>query len=89
MTQPRRQDELDLYAALRQAAEDYSRSHPDKPFGYWGGGSVAFRIHKELGIPEGRAFYLLIKWTGKGWIEYGMWAWGGWFTADAPEQLEP
>lgn len=83
MTQPRRPDEIAFYAALRAraAANDGGR--------YWGGRSAAIEALSQLGMNENRAFYLLQKWTGKGWIDYGMWAWGGWFTDEAPEQLTP
>lgn len=81
MSQPRRQDEIDFYAALRARAAG-NDNH------YWGGRSASVAEFTRLGIPEGRAYYLLEKWYGKGWIECGTWVWGGWFTEDAPEGLD-
>ncbi|MCI2243267.1 hypothetical protein L3067_01410 [Xanthomonas sp. PPL568] len=81
MTQPKREDELALYKALREAAA----TSEDRA--YWGGRSNALQIIERLSINEKRAFYLLSKWAGKGWVDYGMWVWGGWFTEDAPASL--
>lgn len=80
MTQPRKPDEVAFFAALRnRAASDAN--------GYWGGRSGAEAVMQEVGINEKRAFYLLEKWYGKGWIECGTWVWGGWFTETAPQEL--
>lgn len=87
MTQPRRQDEIELYAALRLAAADYRDADGNRGNGYWGGRPVVTGLLCGLGINEKRGFYLLTKWSGKGWIDYGMWAWGGWFTDEAPQEL--
>lgn len=82
MTQPRRTDEIALYAALR--AEANARGN-----GQWGGRSTTARIVRLLDIPDGRADYLLEKWYGKGWIECGTSVWSGWFTDAAPQELIP
>ena len=87
MSQPRRPDEIAYYAALRHAAVEYGQTDGRAVSGYWGGNSVARRIAVQLGMPENRAFYLLCKWSAKGWIDWGTWAWGGWFTEQAPAVL--
>lgn len=89
MTQPRRPDELAFYAELRSAAAAFHHDDGRTGTGYWGGATVAKKAAAELGIPENRAFYLLEKWYSKGWLECGMWVWGGWFTEHAPETLSP
>lgn len=83
MTQPRRPDEIAFYAALR------TRAAADESGRYWGGRTASVVVMRQLGMNEKRAFYLLLKWAGNGWIDYGTWAWGGWFTDKAPEQLTP
>jgi hypothetical protein len=89
VTQPKRPDEIAYFAALRKAAAEFVHADGRTGSGYWGGSSVAFRLAADLGIHENRAFYLLNKWSGKGWIDWGTWVWGGWFTSEAPEALEP
>lgn len=78
MTQPKRDDEIAFYAALKKAAQ----AGPT-----WGTSMECKRIAKELGMSEKRAFYLLMKWADKGWIDYGTWAWTGWFTETSPSEL--
>ena len=77
MTQPKRPDEIAFYQALRDRTRS-GQSHTR---------TSMVKIYTELGMPEKRAFYLLMKWTGNNWWDYGMWAWGGWFTDQAPEAL--
>lgn len=86
MTQPKRQDEVELYRALRQRAS--WRREGGASVGYWGGRGAALEVLRQLGMNEKRAFYILEKWDRKGWIDYGTWVWGGWFTAAAPDVLE-
>lgn len=87
MTQAKRQDEVDLYLALRQRAFECQKSE-GASFGYWGGRGAAIEVVRQLGMNEKRAFYLLEKWSRKGWVDYGMWVWGGWFTPAAPDALD-
>lgn len=75
MTQPRRPDEVALFNTLR--------ARPDRPSTR----TTIIAICDELGIQHNRAFYLLEKWGGKDWWDYGTWAWGGWFTEQAPQSL--
>lgn len=85
MTQPRRADEVALFAELRKrSADNPVRAHN----GYIGGGRAMIALWDELAIPHNRGEYLLQKWTSKGWWDYGTWAKGGWFTREAPETLE-
>ncbi|MEN5117484.1 DNA cytosine methyltransferase [Luteimonas sp. TWI662] len=86
-TSRERQDEVELYAALRLAAADYRDADGNRGNGYWGGAAVVTGLLHGLGINEKRGYYLLMKWTSKGWIDYGKWAWGGWFTDEAPQEL--
>lgn len=86
MTQAKRQDEVELYRALRQRAS--SQREGGASVGYWGGRGDALEVIRQLGINEKRAFYLLEKWYRKGWIDCGTWVWSGWFTAAAPGVLE-
>jgi len=88
MTQPKRADEIAYYNALRKAADAYTNEDGRRGAGSWGGRRVAICQAQELGIAEKRAFYLLTKWSGLGWIDYGTWAWGGWFCPDAPDHLD-
>lgn len=88
MTQPKRPDEILFYAELRKAAATYRHDDGRTGTGYWGGRTAAMEIVNRLGIAENRAFYLLNKWSAKGWIEWGMWVWGGWFEPEAPEALD-
>lgn len=43
---------------------------------------------ERLGIPPNRAHYLYLKWTGKGWYEYGVSARSGWLTAKGLEAVK-
>lgn len=87
MTQIKRQDEAELYCALRQRASE-QQGEVGTVVRYWGGRGAAIEVVRQLGMNEKRAFYLLEKWARKGWIDYGTWVWGGWFTANAPDALE-
>ena len=75
-------DEILLYAALR------ARSKP-RPSGVrsYGTRAVVIEECERLGIHPNRAFFLLQKWNGKGYMDYGMWAWSSWFTPEAPISL--
>lgn len=86
MTQPKRDDEIAFYAALKAATEE-ARALGINALPSWGGARNCKALARELGINEKRAFYLLQKWADKGWIEYGVWAWGGWFTETSPSEL--
>lgn len=70
----RKIDELALYAALRP--NRLSRA-------------VVADEADRLGIHPNRAFYLLTKWAGYRWIDYGVHVLAGWWTDSAPEWLEP
>ena len=46
----------------------------------------AFRISERLDIPYKRARYICLKWSGKGWYEYGV-SWRvGWLTESGYSQ---
>jgi hypothetical protein len=76
VTQPRRPDEIALYARLRAD-------------GRCPGPNAVYEAFDALSIPEKRGFYLLDKWDAKGWWEYGVSLRCGWFTENAPEALIP
>jgi len=40
------------------------------------------QIISELGMNEKRASYILLKWTGKGWFNYGTHEFTGWLTEE-------
>lgn len=83
MSQPRGADEIQLYARMRRSAARNLVTGGKQP------GSNIVRNHAaDLGIPEKRLYYLLDKWTGKGWWEWGMNQAGGWFEPGAPESLD-
>lgn len=69
----RKPDEIVLFAVLRVA-------HPRGSVGRRGFLELCARLR----MHEKRCFYLLMKWSGRGWWDYGTWAWGGWFTDEAP-----
>jgi hypothetical protein len=79
MMQPKRQDEIDLYATLRKA-------HPS-PYGVVLSNEVDEAAEK-LGIPGKRAFRLVEKWDSQGWYQLSSFPPGGWFTEDAPGHLD-
>jgi len=41
-----------------------------------------------IGAHPKRVHYILEKWSGKGWWDYGICAEGGWFTPEAPKEWE-
>lgn len=84
MTQPRRPDEISLFAELRDVARKHDTSYGRQP-----GLLNVERIGRELGIPERRLQYILWKWSGKGWWNWGVCVEGGWFEDGAPETLAP
>lgn len=77
--QPKRQDEIDLYAALR-------RAHP-APYDVALSTEVDETAEK-LGIPGKRAFRLIEKWDSLDWYQMSSFPPGGWFTETAPDHLE-
>lgn len=83
MSQPRRQDEIDLFAKLREQATKHDQVHGRNP-----GLSHVIRIAGDMGMADGRLEYLLEKWTVKCWWDYGVTACGGWFLPEAPERLD-
>lgn len=88
MTQPRRPDELALFREMRAAPDILSGS--PLPCGCTSPGRQKVEdIARTIGIPEKRVSYILEKWSGKGWWEYGVNVWCGWFTEQAPEELKP
>lgn len=75
-------DEIAFYAALRAMA----------PGAYGAGAPGLLAIEEQarrLGIPEKRAFGLVEKWCRKNWWDYGVSLRGGWFTPEAPQNIEP
>ena len=77
MTQPRRSDEVAFYAAMRTLKQSGSA-----------GSTAVFALVESLGMNEKRAAYLLGKWTGKRWWDYGVSLFSGWFTPQAPLELK-
>jgi hypothetical protein len=73
----RKQDELDLFLALR-----LTHAWPPKPER-----PMADEVGAGLGIHTNRVHYVLDKWAGKGWWNYGVSLRTGWFTDAAPQQL--
>lgn len=78
MTQMRRPDEIALYGLLRER-----HGGPYNPRQQ----EFATHIAAGIGIYEKRATYLLDKWTGRGWWDYGVTLRSGWFTDAAPPLL--
>lgn len=78
--QPKRADEIALYAAMR-----YDRE-PGKQIVL---GSTIRGLGVRFGINENRVFRLLEKWEAKGWYEMSSCPPGGWFTPEAPDHLDP
>lgn len=79
---PRREDEILLYAHMRQVAtlsETGNRLIQVADM-IW--------LSQSLGIPAGRAGYIVAKWEGRGWW-YTSSAAGGWFTSESPSALLP
>jgi len=74
--QPKRQDEIDLYATLRRPAYRLVLRL-----------DVA-EAAERLGINENRAYRLLEKWDLKGWYQFSSFPPGGWFTEVAPDHLD-
>lgn len=78
----RRQVECDLYNVLRDKCVGVNVfAQP--------GRIVIQQEASSLGLSEKEAFRFLEKWERNQWWEYGMWAWGGWFTSAAPDRLAP
>lgn len=76
----RKADEIALYATLRERAP--GSGVDGQPGLYFVKDAALF-----LGIPEKRMFGLLLKWSGRGWWDYGVTARSGWFTPEAPEAI--
>lgn len=75
----RKPDEILLYNILRETrpkAYDVREPWPNEVAGM-------------VGMNFNRMFYLLDKWTSKGWWEYGVSLRCGWFTEEAPQELTP
>lgn len=79
MTQPKRKDEITLYNTLRGQTYTPNARQP--------GRQVIEEYARLLSMPEKRVTYLLDKWTSKGWWDWGVNQYGGWFTNEAPERL--
>jgi len=77
----RKPDEIEFYRLLRE------RAAKDKSGTYFGPYLEVIAICDQIGMNHKRAFGLLMKWAGLRYIDYGMWAWGGWFEKDAPQEL--
>ena len=78
----RKPDEIEFYRLLRErAARDESGT-------FFGPGHEVMALCDSIGLHHKRAFSMLMKWSQRNWIDYGMWAWGGWFNEDAPLYLE-
>lgn len=65
------QDEHEFYAAIQAK----------------GRGVFADVVAANLGMDEGRAEDLLMKWVRAGWWEYGVSLRSGWLTDEAPQFL--
>lgn len=83
MSQPKGADEIELYARLWRSATVNGAFMLRQP-----GLTVVRQTARDLGIPEKRLYYLLDKWTGNGWWEWGVNQAGGWFETGAPESLD-
>lgn len=82
MTRPRREDEVGLYRRLKGLAAKHDNKYGRQP-GIRGVEDAA----RDLRIPDRRLDYILNKWTGKGWWNWGICAAGGWFEPESPESL--
>lgn len=72
------QDERDLFNLLK-------RERPSS--GFPGAETFVDHYADRLGMHWKREYYLLDKWTRKGWWNYGVSARGGWFEDKAPDHL--
>lgn len=77
----RKPDEIEFYRSLRERAARHASGT------YFGPGHEVMDLCDRIGMHHKRAFGLLIKWSNLRYIDYGMWAWGGWFEKDAPDEL--
>jgi hypothetical protein len=50
-------------------------------------GTRTYEVITTLGLPPKRAWYLLGKWTAKGWYSYGGSIDHGWLTADGAQMF--
>lgn len=69
----RKPDEIAYYAAIRAK----------------GRGIFADTVAERLEIEWSRAAYLLAKWEGAGWWDWGVSLRSGWLTDAAPQELAP
>lgn len=76
MTQPKRPDEIALYARLRAIGAQPGRLAIEQ-------------AARDLRIAPRRVEYLLLKWTANGWWNWGVNPFAGWFEDDAPVELRP
>jgi hypothetical protein len=77
----RKADEITFYAALHDLHGGPYNANKYRVF--------ADEVAVFLGLHPNRAHSLLLKWTHRGYWEYGVSPRGGWFTPEAPERLEP
>lgn len=72
----RKPDEIAFYAALQKEAK--GRTFHSLPVD---------RIIGEICMNEKRAYNILVKWSYKGWWEWGVSPFRGWFTPEAPQHI--
>lgn len=84
MTQPRRKDEIELYALLRAISHPSTNVEGNRLVHR----SELIAASEQLAIPAGRAGYILDKWERKSWWHTHSAA-GGWFTPSSPLILLP
>lgn len=78
----RKPDELAFFRAARAAAAS-------SPTGRQPGREALEAAAQSIGMAPKRAQDLLGKWDRRGWWNYGVNLWCGWFDDAAPEVLEP
>lgn len=77
----RKADEITFYAALRElhGGPFNAKSYPE----------FADAVGVFFGIHPARVHALLYKWARVGWWDYGVSVRSGWFTPEAPTELQP
>ena len=84
MTQPKRDDEIAFYNALRNVRRTVRVT---SGYNIELTSPSALEVARGLGMNLKRAHYLLEKWYDKGWIDCGVSLWRGWFTSTSPSEM--
>ena len=78
-----KRDEIELYAFLRYRAHHWIPGQRRILCGV----HMRDLIRDQKIVHPNRAWYLLEKWGGRGWYDWGVSIAAGWFTENAPRKL--